>query len=1106
MNAFRLAAVSLLLSLSTFATDLTWSGPAGGNWSDANNWSPNQVPTASDNLFFKNTDVNNSVIDTFPGQTINSLVIVAGYTGTISNTATSLTINGFINQGDGTINFTAGAASLLIGGNATFVSGTFSYKQMSLQGLVISGATVNQVSGGVACTSFNQSGGAFNITSGLVACNGNWSRTGGTFSQTAGTAAFDSSTALTIDHGGATFFNLSINGSGSHTLMNSNVLVNGTFNLTQSNGPVGSFNTNGVGLTVVGLSTIADGTFNCGTSICNFNGGLTLSGTGPTSGKLDLQSGTVNTSNFTLNGSSSSTGVGILALGTRSMNVTGAWSRPSFTNPAQITGTTGTVVLVGSGSQTVDSSGGPFLNLSKPAPGTVQLINGAASVSGTFDLAQGTLDTNGQIFTVTGAGTIGGTFLGKAASHAFNGGVTVTGTLNCGSGTVTTGNMTLSPGGTLALGTGQLVVNGNWSRPLGGSASNITGTTGLVRFNGAAMQTCDCSGGGFANLTKSGAGTLQLINANLNVTGAFIQTAGIFDTNGRAAMFGGDSTFNQAAGAAECTFDATSSTTSFLGTVGMNGGLLKAGTGEIFLFSGGFNPPDIFAVPSAGGVQPAIQAGLNFNNEVRKVVVDPGTTLTIDGLISKGSNGGVTKEGAGNLVLNANNTYTQATTVTLGTLTVNGSQPGSAISVAAGATLIGTGTTGPVSLAAGSFISPAGTNAGTLNVKGNLTFAATSSYKVSINGAAAGQFDVLKVTGAVDLTGATINISVGSFSANADTAIVIIDNDGSDAVKGTFAGANEGDTISVGGGGFKITYKGGDGNDVALIVQGSGGGGGPGGANLPPVVASGPTATPAAAGTGQSIAFSVSATDPENGLLVFVWNFGDGSNAGGASPTHSYEAAGKYTASVTVSDGTNSVSGSVMVDIKAPVIGSGKDSDGDGFSDAFELAAGSSISDSTSTPSGKPADANNIGTLQVDKLSIKLNFAKHTDSIILSGAVDVPAGFNPNVQKVTVDVGGVTNTFILSEKAADKDDDGSIKIGVKAKKGEVLAQRSKYQITLKGNFAATLAASSGLEDKDTKGEAKQILVTFIFAGEVRRINVNVKYTAKHGKSGSASGK
>ncbi|WP_254838672.1 Ig-like domain-containing protein [Natronomonas marina] len=68
------------------------------------------------------------------------------------------------------------------------------------------------------------------------------------------------------------------------------------------------------------------------------------------------------------------------------------------------------------------------------------------------------------------------------------------------------------------------------------------------------------------------------------------------------------------------------------------------------------------------------------------------------------------------------------------------------------------------------------------------------------------------------------------------------------------------------------------------------------------------SATPtSAASAPQTVDFSVSASDPDQDSLTYNWTFGDGSTASGASPSHTYQSAGTYTAYVEVSDGTQTV-------------------------------------------------------------------------------------------------------------------------------------------------------------------------------------------------------
>ena len=177
---------------------------------------------------------------------------------------------------------------------------------------------------------------------------------------------------------------------------------------------------------------------------------------------------------------------------------------------------------------------------------------------------------------------------------------------------------------------------------------------------------------------------------------------------------------------------------------------------------------------------------------------------------------GLTKGGAGTLTLAGVNTYSGATTVTAGTLLVDGSIA-SPVTVNSGGTLGGAGTiSNTVTVNSGGTLSP-GSSTAILNT-GALTLTAGSTLTIEINGTTVGtQYDRVNVTGGVTLGNATLNMVLG-FTPSAGQTFTIIANDLSDAVGGIFSGLPEGSIFTVGAGRFRISYVGGTGNDVTLTA------------------------------------------------------------------------------------------------------------------------------------------------------------------------------------------------------------------------------------------------------------------------------------------------
>ncbi len=194
-----------------------------------------------------------------------------------------------------------------------------------------------------------------------------------------------------------------------------------------------------------------------------------------------------------------------------------------------------------------------------------------------------------------------------------------------------------------------------------------------------------------------------------------------------------------------------------------------------------------------------------------------------------GSTGaGVTKTGAGTVTLTGLDPYTGATTITAGSLVVNGSIGGSATSVNGG-TLTGSGTTGPATLTTGT-IAP-GNGPGILTT-GDLAFNG-GTLAVDLTGTTVGTgYDQLNVSGSVTFNGyVALTINLGAFDPldNGSQSFTIVSNNLSDPIGFDFAGGkaftyaglplNEGSHLFAGAQDFTISYAGGsNNNDVVLTA------------------------------------------------------------------------------------------------------------------------------------------------------------------------------------------------------------------------------------------------------------------------------------------------
>jgi autotransporter-associated beta strand protein len=182
--------------------------------------------------------------------------------------------------------------------------------------------------------------------------------------------------------------------------------------------------------------------------------------------------------------------------------------------------------------------------------------------------------------------------------------------------------------------------------------------------------------------------------------------------------------------------------------------------------------------------------------------------LPVSGVISGAAGANLTKVGAGSLTLAGNNTYAGTTTASAGTLLVTGSIAASTTDVNTGATLGGTGTTGPLNINTGATLSP-GMSIGTLKT-GALSLNGTATFKLEINTGAVAS-DLVNVVGSLTIDPAnTTLLTVTDLGTNValpvGTTLTMISYSGT-WNGGTFSGMADDSTFAVGANSFRISYN-----------------------------------------------------------------------------------------------------------------------------------------------------------------------------------------------------------------------------------------------------------------------------------------------------------
>ena len=407
--------------------------------------------------------------------------------------------------------------------------------------------------------------------------------------------------------------------------------------------------------------------------------------------------------------------------------------------------------------------------------------------------------------------TASGTVVSNGATLAFASGVQY----------LATEPLTLAGAGDAGW-TGAVDLEGNGAASFGGP---ITLADDATLGCGSATGTLTLSGNisGTNSLQKGGAGLLVLGGSN-SFVGLTINAGAVLASNSAALGNFSGTVLIQNTGQLKLSNSITNNNPIQLegataGTVHLlNAGGTNRLNGLVGLLGGGF---DYGIAATAGRL--TLAGGVAFTDiysSTRNVHLSGDAEGWVSGPIQNGGSAtvAIAKEGAGQWTLSGTNSNTGATTVSAGTLLINGISI-SAVTVSGG-TLGGSGIiSNKVTISAGSHAP--GASVGIQTIVSNYVVSAGGTLKIKINGTNVGsEYSQVAVragnAGTVTLAGA-LSVAAGP-ALPTNSTFVIIDNDGADLVSGTFSGLANNAVFIQSGYTWRISYVGGTGNDVTLTT------------------------------------------------------------------------------------------------------------------------------------------------------------------------------------------------------------------------------------------------------------------------------------------------
>ena len=493
------------------------------------------------------------------------------------------------------------------------------------------------------------------------------------------------------------------------------------------------------------------------------------------SGSLDLSGFNGTVASLTMNGGSVMTGAGTLGL-KGNLTANAATTTASISGKLSLEGATRTLKASNGGSavdlliSAVVNDGPGAAGIIKTGDGNLQL-NAANTYSGLTTINEGRLEAlNPSALGATDQGTIvnGSTTLRLGA-----GGAEV---LTLGGGTLEGGNGTNSWLGSIILQNDSVITV---------PSDSVLDLSGVL------------SGPG--EVTKSGGGTLRL-------------------SGGSANTYSGTTSVNQGTLLLAKLFSNAIPGTLVIGNGGGGTDVVRleasdqiSSSSQVTINDSGLLDLEEYvnAVSSIAG-----QGQIILDNAAARLSIGHGNaSMTFAGLIS--GPGGISKTGSGTVTFTGNNAYTGSTLVDEGTLLIQGLQPGSSVTLTAPAVLGGNGRVGKIS---GSGTVSPGISPG-IFTSSNLTLSSNMTYRVELNGPVVGlDYDRLNVLGGVNLAG-ELDLTL-DFVPSPGASFIIIDNDGSDSIVGTFQALPQDSLILMQNTFLQISYLGGAGsNDVVLAVM-----------------------------------------------------------------------------------------------------------------------------------------------------------------------------------------------------------------------------------------------------------------------------------------------